>query len=197
MDATFVNVPKQRNSREENAEIKQGETSADWSDAKSRQKDIDARWVKINDETHFGYKDHIAADVDTKLITGYSVTSCEVHDSVELFNLIKKEDQIVYADSAYRSEKTENKLLHKNKKSKIHEKGKRGKPLTALQIKRNKKKSTIRVKVEHIFGYMTNSMNGIFIKSVGIMIAKCQIGLKNITYNLFRLVQLDVKIIMY
>lgn len=114
-----------------------------------------------------------------------------------LYALLKREDKIVYGDSAYRSEEIENKLLKKNKKSKILEKGKRGKPLTASQIKRNQKKSTIRVKVEHIFGYMTNSMNDIFIKSIGKMRAQCQIGLKNITYNLFILAQQNVKIIMY
>ena len=48
IDASIVAVPKQRNSREENARIKAGETPAGWEDkpAKRRQKDVEARWTK-------------------------------------------------------------------------------------------------------------------------------------------------------
>ena len=50
IDASIVAVPKQRNSREENARIKAGETPAGWEDkpAKRRQKDVEARWTKIS-----------------------------------------------------------------------------------------------------------------------------------------------------
>jgi hypothetical protein len=43
IDASIVPVPQQRNSREENAQIKQGEIPQDWKEAKKRQKDTDAR----------------------------------------------------------------------------------------------------------------------------------------------------------
>ena len=43
VDATMVSAPGQRNSRTENAAIKAGETPSDWSKAKLRQKDGDAR----------------------------------------------------------------------------------------------------------------------------------------------------------
>jgi transposase len=56
MDATFVDAPRQRNRREENAKIKAGETPDGWDDpeqaARRRQKDTEARWTKKNDETH-------------------------------------------------------------------------------------------------------------------------------------------------
>jgi hypothetical protein len=42
VDASIVNVPRQRNSREENAEIKEGNVP-DWSTNKRRQKDVDVR----------------------------------------------------------------------------------------------------------------------------------------------------------
>jgi IS5 family transposase len=42
VDASIVNVPKRRNSREENAEIKEGNVP-DWSTNKRRQKDVDVR----------------------------------------------------------------------------------------------------------------------------------------------------------
>jgi IS5 family transposase len=66
IDATFVEVPKQRNTREENTQVKEGQVPEAWDEpkakAKRRQKDTEARWTKKNDEKHYGYKNHINAD---------------------------------------------------------------------------------------------------------------------------------------
>ena len=43
-----------------------------------------------------------------------------------------------------------------------------------------------KTRVEHVFGFMEQSMNGITVRSVGIVIATGIIGLINLTYNLFR-----------
>ncbi len=194
VDASFVNVPRQRNSREENEQVKQGNVPKDWSDEKRCQKDIDARWTKKNDETHYGYKDHIKADVKTKLITNYAITDASVHDSQKLDDLLNEEDKVAYADSAYRSEAQEERLKAAGIKSKIMEKATRNNPLTTTQVNSNKLKSKVRVRVEHIFGYITNSMNGMIIKTIGIVRAKTAIGLKNLVYNLLRLTQLNIEL---
>jgi IS5 family transposase len=91
-DATIVETPRQRNSREENEQLKTGEVPEEWKENpnKLRQKDIDAAWLKKNGETFYGYKDHIKADTKTKLITDYEVTSASVHDSEALENLLDK-----------------------------------------------------------------------------------------------------------
>jgi len=83
IDASFVEVPRQRNSREENMKIKEGKIPEDWKEnpAKLRQKDTDARWTKKNEETYYGYKDHVKVDTDSKLIKTYEVTDASVHDS--------------------------------------------------------------------------------------------------------------------
>ena len=54
IDATLVPVPKQRNRRKENEEIKQGKVPEDWQDTphRLRQKDLDARWTKKNGVSH-------------------------------------------------------------------------------------------------------------------------------------------------
>lgn len=194
IDASFVNVPKQRNSVEENAAIKEGRKIEGWSDEKARQKDTDARWTKKNDETHYGYKDHVKADADTKLITKYNVTDASVHDSQEMDGLLDENDHTIYADSAYRSASSEDSLIDAGIESKIQEKGVRNKPLNSKQKAANKKKSRIRVRVEHIFGFITNSMNGMVIKCIGMVRAKTAIGMKNLTYNLFRLMQLNIEL---
>ena len=65
VDATFVEVPRQRNSREENATIKAGAAPQGWQDLpqKARQKDVDARWTKKNGERYYGCKNHVKVDI--------------------------------------------------------------------------------------------------------------------------------------
>ena len=54
VDATFVEAPRQRNTRDENRQIKEGKIPEDWEKPenvnKIRQKDTDARWTIKNKE---------------------------------------------------------------------------------------------------------------------------------------------------
>lgn len=197
VDASIVEVPVQRNSREENKDIKEGQVPEEWkeNENKLRQKDTDAQWVTHNGIDYFGYKDHIKADEKTLLITGFQVTSANTHDSEAIEGLLNKPEdggQPLHADSAYRSEGIERMLKKKNIVSCVHEKGYRGHPLTARQRQRNRKKSRIRARIEHVFAFMTNSMNDIYLHYRSLKRVAAGIGLMNLTYNLFRLVQLNV-----
>jgi hypothetical protein len=54
-----VPAPRQRNSRDENKQIKEGKGRELW-DANPHEKchkDVDAQWIKKRDETVHGYKD--------------------------------------------------------------------------------------------------------------------------------------------
>src|ERR1035437_8274064 len=136
IDATFVEVPRQRNTREENAGIKAGEPPEAWNEtpAKLRQKDIDARWTKKNDETHYGYKNHVNDDAANKLVQRYAVSDAAGHDSQVFEELLDQtidaqgEKRAVYADSAYRSKDREETLAADGFESQIHEKGARAHP---------------------------------------------------------------------
>jgi len=189
VDATFVEAPHQRNTREENRQIKEGKTPEGWEKPenvnKVRQKDTDARWTIKNKERHFGYKDHVKADADSKLITGYSVTDASVHDSQALIELMDEKDKVLYADSAYSGNPIADKLP-KGIENQIHEKGYRNRPLSEEQKTENRRKSKIRSRIEHVFGYMTGTMRGITVRSIGIARAKFNIGLTNLIYNLCR-----------
>ncbi len=198
IDASFVDVPRQRNSRGDNSDIKKGAIPIAFSKkdkkgnrSKVFQKDCDARWMTKAGERHYGYKDHINADEKTKLITKYSVSSAAPHDSTEIKNIIDETDNKLHADSAYRSKEIEE-FLEKNEcKSFVHEKGYRGKPLSNTQKESNHIKSKIRARVEHIFGFMTNSMNdALHMRSIGLKRIKSSIGFLNLTYNLFRYEQI-------
>ena len=96
----------------------------------------------------------------------------------------------VWADAAYRSEQMEAKLRAQRFKSHIHRKGKRGKPLTEQAKGRNRTKSSVRVRVEHVFGAQANDMGGTLVRTIGLARAKARIGIKNLACNMRRLGQL-------
>lgn len=190
IDASFTVAPRQRNNREENKKIKEGKGNELWNDKphKKSHKDIDARWTTKNGEKFYGYKNHAKVDNKGKFIKKYTVTNAAVHDSQALDDLLDEEDkgQDLYADSAYTGEKQEETISKYEMKNKVHEKGYRNNPLTEEQKANNTIKSKTRVRVEHVFGFMEQSMNGLTLRSVGIKRAKGIIGLINFTYNLFR-----------
>ncbi|NCP58679.1 MAG: IS5 family transposase [Flavobacteriales bacterium] len=194
IDASFTVAPRQRNTREENKKIKNGAGEDLWNDKpnKKKHKDIDARWTKKNGETFYGYKNHAKVDTKSKFINKYSVTDASVHDSQVLDDLLeeKDKDQELHADSAYTGEEQDKTIAKYEMKNNVHEKGYRNKPLTQEQKANNTKKSKIRARVEHVFGFMEQSMNGLALKSIGIIRATGIIGLINLTYNLFRYEQI-------
>ena len=94
----------------------------------------------------------------------------------------------VWADSAYRSAEIEAALKKKGLRSRIHRKSSRNKPLSEREKQGNKTRSSVRARVEHVFGAQSNDMGGTLLRSVGLARAKARIGLKNLAR---RLVQLD------
>lgn len=95
----------------------------------------------------------------------------------------------------------------------ICEKGRRGHPLTVEQKERNRQKSKVRSRVEHIFVFTEQTMGGLIFRGVGMIRAKANIAkverraslldmprcsivtigniaLTNLVYNLCRLVQI-------
>ena len=137
VDASFVIVPKQRNTREENKMIKEGEGRELWNDNphKKRHKDVDARWTKKGGINYYGYKDHTLVIEKTKMIKNFVVTPASVHDSTPVDILIDG-------------------------------------------------------RIEHVYGFMEQSMKGLFFRGVGIVRATFYIGFTNLVYNMYRLVQI-------
>src|SRR5271169_5446042 len=195
VDATIVPVPRQRNSRDENDQVKTGATPEDWKKrpSKNRQKDKDARWTKKHGRSYFGYKNHVNADARHKLIRDYTVSDASEHDSQKLDELVNRGNtsREVYADSAYRSAEIERKLKAKGFRSRIHKRGRRNRPLTEADARANHRKSKVRARVEHVFGAQENAPGGRLVRTIGIGRAKIKIGLQNLAYNIRRLVILE------
>ena len=197
LDATIVPVPKQHFSKEEKETLNNGDIPKDWQDNlnRGRQRDIDARWTKKNNVSHFGYKNHISIDASYGFIRRYSVTDAAPHDSQALPSIldVDNEGEKIWADSAYRSALIESFLALLNWESQIHEKGYRNHPLTEEQKQKNRDKSKTRARVEHVFGAWVNEMGGKLMRSIGFDRANANLGLRNLAYNLKRYVCLETR----
>jgi IS5 family transposase len=63
--------------------------------------------------------------------------------------------------------------------------------MTDEMRRENVRRSKIRVRVEHVFGFMVNTMKGKMVRCIGMARAEGKIGLMNLTYNLCRYVQIN------
>lgn len=193
IDATLVPVPKQRNRREENEEIKQGKVPQQWqaNPNQLRQKDLDARWVKKNGVSHYGYKNSISIDETYGLIRRHVVTPANIHDSQMLPALLDGEngESMVWADSAYQSRMVDSFLKDAGYESKIQEKGSRQHPLSDAAKERNRERSKTRSRVEHVFAQMEMAMGGKLTRCIGLARVKAWWCLRNLVFNFLRFMQ--------
>ncbi|WP_126174557.1 IS5 family transposase [Altericroceibacterium xinjiangense] len=213
IDATVVPAPKQRNTEEEKAAIKEGCIPESWKDkpAKARQKDRDARWTlnysraKVKEGTDprafkpvdlaipmFGYKSHIGVDRTHGLIRTWDASAANAHDGARLSVLVSRENTAsgVWADTAYRSKKNEAFLAKGLFTSHIHQKKPLKKPMPERTARANARRSAVRSAVEHVFAGQKHRM-GLFIRTIGIDRARIKIGMTNLAYNFQRLVWLE------
>lgn len=184
VDASIVEVPKRRNTREENKRIKDGEKPAHWKESKRRQKDTQARWTMKHGRGRYGYKNHVSVDNEHKIVRAYRVTDAAVHDSQVFEELLDPHNKSadVWADSAYRSEEIEAILEASGYRSRIHRKGVRGKPLGERSREANRKRSRHRALVEHVFAHQGDRL----VRTIGLARAEVKIGLQNLVYNMRR-----------
>ena len=187
IDASLIAVSIQPNRRDDNEQIKRGETPAAWADepAKRRQKDTDARWTKKHGKRHYGYKNHVTIDRRHKLIRRYRVTDAAVHDSQVVEELLTSDNTAsgVWADSAYRSKAIEATVKARGLTSRIHRKASRNRPLHDWEKAGNRSRSRFRARVEHVFGAQRNDMGGTLVRSIGLVRAMAHIGLSSTLYE--------------
>lgn len=193
VDASFVEVPRQRNSREDNASIKAGERPESWEEqpGKARQKDIHARWTKKNSQSHYGYKNHVKVDTKSKLIEDFTVTSASVHDSQALDALIAAGDPTTYVDSAYTGAGCDAIFAEREVKAKPIERAYRNKPLNGRQKRSNHARSKTRVRVEHVFATMRMCMRAGWNRCIGITRNRTAVAMTNLVYNMVRFEQIQ------
>jgi transposase, IS5 family len=189
VDATIVEVPRQRNTREENQQIKAGGTPESFTEnpAKAAQKDTDARWITKNGVRYYGYKNHVNTDRKHKFIRKFAVTDAAVHDSQPVGELMDGDNTNgdFFGDSAYRSAEIHAQLEEGNYRDRTQRKGYRGHPLSQRSQAANSLKSRVRARVEHIFARQ-RQFGGKLLRGIGLVRMKAKIGLRNLLYNMDR-----------
>jgi IS5 family transposase len=142
VDSTIINAPSSTKNRE-------------------KKRDPDAHQTKKGNEWRFGYKAHIGVDKDSGLVHKVVVTGANVHDVTVVSQLLTGEEEVVHGDSGYiGAEKREDAITRnkngrriKYKTSRRPSQSKNNSVRSQAQIKRREhEKSSVRAKVEHVFG---------------------------------------------
>ena len=120
---------------------------------KEKERDPEMHQTKKGNQWHFGMKVHIGVDSASGLIHSASVTAANVHDSHEVPNLLHGEETRFYGDSAYRGREQRERLRTLAPKAKdfTNKRAYRNRPLTDADRETNRRKSSVRSKVEHPF----------------------------------------------
>jgi len=116
-------------------------------------RDPEMHQTKKGKDWHFGMKLHIGTDSQTGLVHSASVTAANVHDSQQVPNLLHGQETRFYGDSAYRGKAQRERLKELAPKAKdfTNKRAYKNHPLTEADKATNRRKSSVRSKVEHPF----------------------------------------------
>ena len=134
VDATIIGAPSSTKNRD-------------------KQRDPEMHQTKKGQQWYFGMKMHIGVDSQTGLAHSAVVTAANVHDKHPLPDLMHGNEQRLYGDSAYSSQKAL--IASKAPKAKdfTNQRVRKGKDGEVDEVERakNRNKSKIRARVEHVF----------------------------------------------
>jgi len=188
IDASLVAAPIQRNRRTENAQIKSRRGAGRLA---RRQAPPEGRRGALDPEARrqpLRLQEHVSVDREHKLIRCWQVSDAALHDSQVFDELLDPANTSadVWADSAYRSQEREATLRDDGWRSRIHRKGQKDKPLSARAQAANRRRATVRARVEHVFAQQ-EAMGRMLVRTIGVVRARFKIGMMNLAYNLRRL----------
>jgi len=126
------------------------------SSARNREKarDSEMHQTRKGNQWYFGLKAHSGVDSKTKQVHSAAVTAANVHDSRVLEDLLHGEERRVLGDSAYSDQQEVLAEGAPMADDFTQAKGRRNKPLTEEDKRRNRTKTGVRAKVEHVFGVL-------------------------------------------
>jgi len=118
---------------------------------KDKSRDPDMHQTRKGRQWYFGMKIHIGADVNSGAVHTVTTTAANVADITELPKLLRENDRVIFADAGYTSDEYRRGARHLGIRWCVNDKRKPGKNLSASQKKRNRKQSSVRARVEHVF----------------------------------------------
>jgi IS5 family transposase len=132
VDATIISAPSSTKNR-------------------TKERDPEMHQTKKGNQWYFGMKAHIGVDSQSKLVHSVAATPANVHDSQALPDLLHGKETRVWGDSAYSGQREILQRHAPEAKSFIQAKASRHRPLSEAERARNRTKSKVRAKVEHVF----------------------------------------------
>lgn len=145
-------------------------------EAKTR-RSKDGTWAKKGNESHFGYKGHIAVDEENQFIWRIETTTASVHDSqIDL----AEEGEVRYGDKGYHGAKTMGYDASMRRAT-------RGHPLSIFDILRNRRISKKRSPVERCFSVMKTFFKAGHVMVTTVKRASVKVIFTAIGYNLYNL----------
>jgi IS5 family transposase len=132
VDASIINAPSSTKNRDQ-------------------ARDPDMHQTRKGNQWYFGMKLHIGVDSKTKLVHSAVATAANVHDSQVLDDLLHGEETRVWGDSAYAGQKRTLKEIAPQSRDFTQQKASRNRALSAQERNRNRTKSRVRSRVEHVF----------------------------------------------
>ena len=116
-----------------------------------KQRDPEMHQTRKGQQWYFGMKMHIGVDSRTGLAHSAVVTAANVHDKHPLPDLLHGNEQRVYGDSAYASQKALIGSKASKAKDFTNQRVRRGGDIDEAERSRNHNKSKVRARVEHVF----------------------------------------------
>ena len=117
-----------------------------------QKRDPDMHQTKKGNQWSFGRKVHIGVDSKTKLIHSVVATAANVADSTVLPDLLHGEETRVWGDQAYRGQQDVIRDCAPKAKDFTNRRYRHCGVVDELEKARNRTKSKVRAKVEHVFG---------------------------------------------
>jgi len=133
---------------------------------KAKARDPEMHSTRKNNQYYFGMKIHIGTDVDSNVIHRATITAANEADITELPKLLREEDQAVFGDVGYNSDTYKRGARALGISWQVNDKRKPKHNLSTNQKKKNRKKSSVRARVEQCF-----------------RVIKCQFGYRKVRYK--------------
>lgn len=116
-----------------------------------KQRDPEMHQTRKGQQWHFGMKLHIGVDSQSGLAHSAVVTPANTHDKHALPDLLHGQERRVYGDSAYASQKVLMQSKAPKAKDFTNQRVRRAGQIDEVQRAKNRNKSKIRARVEHVF----------------------------------------------
>lgn len=153
--------------------------------------DAEAGYTIQQGQPHYGYQAPVAADETHTLIRRVTLTAANVHDSQEFESVVQGDEERGIADKAYGSRARSEWCGEHGVAKGILRKPSRGEKLRPATVRANRLFSSIRCKIEKVFGRWKRSAGYRRVRYVGRDPNRLELEFKCVCWNLKRLATLS------